>query len=164
VTNWVTIAIHTQVHQPTLADTQAQVGSKMRTTEVCELGFGTKRPPVQIRPPRPRSQATPLRGEMAFFFAYSRKVQQRLRAKLGAKLSAKPLERLKRLRIGNLGVYLHRQVDLCMAQDPGPMWAAAPRSWGRGSRRGPYTTPAGSHPRTGPDPSMATRPGGRWRR
>src|SRR5262245_54383499 len=25
----------------------------MRTTEVCELGFGTKRPPVQIRPPRP---------------------------------------------------------------------------------------------------------------
>ena len=66
---------------------------------------------------------------MAFFFAYSRKVQQRLRAKLGAKLSAKPLERLKRLRIGNLGVDVHRHVDLCMAQDLVPCGQQLP---GRG--------------------------------
>jgi hypothetical protein len=90
VTNWVTIAIHTQVHQPTLADTQAQVGSKMRTTEVCELGFGTKRPPVQIRPPRPSSQATCDLREWLSSMPYS-KVRQGLRAEL----SAKPLERLK---------------------------------------------------------------------
>jgi hypothetical protein len=32
--------------------------------------FGTKRPPVQIRPPRPRSQATPI-GDVAFSMLYS---------------------------------------------------------------------------------------------
>jgi hypothetical protein len=29
-----------------------------------ELGFGTKRPPGQIRPPRPRSKATPPSGAL----------------------------------------------------------------------------------------------------
>src|SRR6516225_2766255 len=64
--------------------------------------FGTKRPPVQIRPPRPRSQATPLSGMWPF---------------LGAKLSPEPLERLERLVVGDLGVDVHRYVDLCMPQD-----------------------------------------------
>src|SRR5215472_7067952 len=49
--------------------------------------FGTKRPPVQIRPPRPRSRAT-LSAEgglfLLLFFAYSRKVRQRLVAQLVA--------------------------------------------------------------------------------
>jgi len=45
---------------------------------------------------------------------YSGKVQQRLRAKL----PPEPLERLERPGIGNLGVDVHRHVDLSMAQDP----------------------------------------------
>ena len=45
---------------------------------------------------------------------YSSKVQQRL----GAKLPPEPLERLERLVVGDLGVDVHRHVDLSMAQDP----------------------------------------------
>ena len=45
---------------------------------------------------------------------YSSKIQQRLRAKL----PPEPLERLERLGVGDLGVDVHRHVDLRMAQDP----------------------------------------------
>src|SRR5271165_6655754 len=48
--------------------------------------------------------------DVAFFYA----VQQRLRAKL----PPEPLERLERLGIGDLGVDVHRHVDLRMTQNP----------------------------------------------
>ena len=45
---------------------------------------------------------------------YSSKVQQRL----GAKLPPEPLERMERPGVGDLGIDVHRHVDLRMAQDP----------------------------------------------
>jgi len=53
-------------------------------------------------------------GRWPFPMPRSCKVQQRLRAKL----PPQPLERLERLSVGDLGVDIHRHVDLRMAQDP----------------------------------------------
>src|ERR1017187_3809997 len=54
-----------------------------RPSKAPDLGghpsFGTKSAGVQISPPRPRSEATPLSGQWPFSTPYSCKVQQRLR-------------------------------------------------------------------------------------
>ena len=60
------------------------------------------------------SQATSHDGTWPFLMPYSSKVQQRLRAKL----PPEPLERLERPGIGDLGIGVHRHVDLRMPQDP----------------------------------------------
>jgi hypothetical protein len=54
------------------------------------------------------------RWDVAFLMPYSSKVQQRLRAKL----PPEPRECLERPLVGDLGVDIHRHVDLRMAQDP----------------------------------------------
>ena len=60
------------------------------------------------------SKATPPTETWPFSVPYSRKVQQCLRAKL----PPEPLERVERLGVGDLGVDVHRHVDLRMPQDP----------------------------------------------
>jgi hypothetical protein len=52
---------------------------------------------------------------------YSSEVQQRLRIEL----LAQALERLEGLGVGDLGVDVHRHVDLRMAQDPVPLQNSA---------------------------------------
>ena len=106
---------------------------------VLSAQFGTKRPPVQIRPPRPRSKATALSGKWPFSCPYSSEVQQRL----PTKLPAQPLERLARLVVGHIRVHVHRHVDLRVPGDPyghprmhikaAPRGAAGPASAPRGS-------------------------------
>jgi hypothetical protein len=49
-------AAHTHAHQRMLADTQAKVGHGIAQHGVPQLGFVTKRPPVQTRATQPRSQ------------------------------------------------------------------------------------------------------------